>query len=118
MTSLAGFPSIDDAVSLLKKNDIEQVILKPFMVVAGNHALGDMIGNKPESLKNRLEDAGFTVRPVISGLGEQDEFARIFAARDRNLAAPTAPAAGLYFLQADYDVQFKLPISGKKPVLF
>jgi len=57
---------------------------------------------------------------IAVGAGEMshDEFARIFAARDRNLAAPTAPAAGLYFLQADYDVQFKLPISGKKPVLF
>ena len=78
MTTLEGFPSVDDAISLLKEHDIEQVILKPFMVVAGNHALGDMIGSKPESLKNRFEEAGFTVRPVVSGLGEQDEFSRIF----------------------------------------
>jgi tRNA U38,U39,U40 pseudouridine synthase TruA len=47
-----------------------------------------------------------------------DEFAHIFAARDRNLAAPTAPAAGLYFLRASYDDRFKLPTSCKKPVLF
>jgi len=57
---------------------------------------------------------------IAVGGGEMniDEFARIFAARDRNLAAATAPAAGLYFLQACYDDRFKLPTGAKKPVLF
>jgi tRNA pseudouridine38-40 synthase len=57
---------------------------------------------------------------IAVGKGELgiDEFARIFAARDRNLAAPTAPAAGLYFLHASYDDRFKLPTTCKKPVLF
>jgi tRNA pseudouridine38-40 synthase len=57
---------------------------------------------------------------IAVGKGELgiDEFARIFAARDRNLAAPTAPAAGLYFLHASYDDRFKLPTNCKKPVLF
>jgi tRNA pseudouridine38-40 synthase len=57
---------------------------------------------------------------IAVGAGEMDsdEFAHIFAARDRNLAAPTAPAAGLYFLYASYDDRFKLPTSSKKPVLF
>ena len=31
-------------------------------------------------------------------------FAEIFAARDRRLASPTAPACGLYLLHVDYDV--------------
>jgi tRNA pseudouridine38-40 synthase len=57
---------------------------------------------------------------IAVGRGEMDidEFARIFAARDRNLAAPTAPAAGLYFLYASYDARYKLPTGCKKPVLF
>ena len=57
---------------------------------------------------------------LLVGKGEQDEdwFARVFAAGDRDLAAPTAPAAGLYFVRAHYDPEFKLPISTQKPVLF
>ncbi len=54
------------------------------------------------------------------GRGEKDTqwFSGVFKAGDRNLAAETAPAAGLYFLQARYDEQYNLPISLKKPVLF
>lgn len=57
---------------------------------------------------------------IAVGRGEMsiDEFARIFAARDRNLAAPTAPAAGLYLLYASFDDRHKLPTGCKKPVLF
>jgi len=54
------------------------------------------------------------------GRGEQelDWIARLLATGNRNLAAPTAPAAGLYFLYADYEPQYKLPAGDKKPVLF
>ncbi len=57
---------------------------------------------------------------ITVGKGEQDItwFARVFKARDRNLADVTAPAAGLYFLQALYEEQYKLPTIAKKPVLF
>jgi tRNA pseudouridine38-40 synthase len=57
---------------------------------------------------------------LVVGRGEQDMgwFERVFGARDRDFAAPTAPAAGLYFVNARYDDQYKLPKSGKKPVLF
>ncbi|RLA15035.1 MAG: tRNA pseudouridine(38-40) synthase TruA [Gammaproteobacteria bacterium] len=54
------------------------------------------------------------------GQGERstDWFKRVFAGGDRNLAAATAPAAGLYLLRAHYPDAFKLPSNGKKPVLF
>jgi tRNA pseudouridine38-40 synthase len=54
------------------------------------------------------------------GRGEQDLewFADLLAARNRNLAAPTAPAAGLYFVKAGYESQHNLPIGTQKPVLF
>ena len=78
MTMLEGGPSLDDVVERLHENNISQVVIKPFMVAAGKHAMEDMIGEKPESLKNRLENAGFTVIPMVRGLGEQDVFADIF----------------------------------------
>jgi len=57
---------------------------------------------------------------VAVGKGERDAawFAEVFQARDRKLADKTATAAGLYFLQASYDTQYKLPIMAKYPVLF
>jgi len=47
-----------------------------------------------------------------------DWFAKVFAAGDRNQADATAPAAGLYFLQACYPALYKLPTTTRKPVLF
>ena len=57
---------------------------------------------------------------VAVGKGEKDAswFASVFRACDRNLADKTAAAAGLYFLQASYEEQYKLPTTLKKPVLF
>jgi tRNA pseudouridine38-40 synthase len=54
------------------------------------------------------------------GRGEHDIdwFIGLLNARNRNLAAATAPAAGLYLACACYESQFKLPIGDKKPVLF
>ena len=57
---------------------------------------------------------------VAVGKGERDAdwFSGVFRGRDRKLAEKTAAAAGLYFLQASYDEQYKLPSRAKNPVLF
>jgi tRNA pseudouridine38-40 synthase len=48
---------------------------------------------------------------VYVGLGRQPAAwaADVLAARDRDLAAPTFLAAGLYFTGVDYDASFALP---------
>ena len=45
------------------------VILRPLMVVAGDHANNDMAGSDDDSWKLMFEDAGFTVDCQIAGLG-------------------------------------------------
>ena len=45
------------------------VILRPLMVVAGDHANNDMAGSDDDSWKPMFEDAGFTVDCQIAGLG-------------------------------------------------
>ena len=45
------------------------VILRPLMVVAGDHANNDMAGSGDDSWKPMFEDAGFTVDCQIAGLG-------------------------------------------------
>lgn len=88
-------------ISVWRHNDLV------FLDVTANAFLYHMVRNIAGSL-------------LAVGKGDQDIewFARMFGARDRDLAAPTAPAAGLYFLRAHYDAQFKLPIAAEKPVLF
>ena len=39
---------------------------------------------------------------VEIGLGASHNINEVFAARDRSAAGATAPAAGLYFIRADY----------------
>ena len=45
------------------------IILRPLMVVAGDHANNDMAGSDDDSWKPMFEDAGFTVDCQIAGLG-------------------------------------------------
>ncbi|GBE13442.1 MAG TPA: sirohydrochlorin cobaltochelatase [Desulfobacteraceae bacterium] len=89
IANLEGFPSVDDALVLLRESGTEKVILKPFLVAAGGHVRKDMVG--PGSWKARLEREGFTVEPILSGLAEQDSFVRIFI----DHAADAAADAGI-----------------------
>ncbi len=73
-----GDPSIDDAMVLLKHSGKKKVVLKPFMIVAGDHANNDMAGDEEDSWKSLLSKAGYTVEPVLQGLGENEEFAKLF----------------------------------------
>jgi sirohydrochlorin cobaltochelatase len=62
------------------------VVLKPFMIVAGDHALNDMAGDGKDSWKSVLSAGNYQVIPILTGLGSNDAFARIFAGRIRDAA--------------------------------
>ena len=62
----------------LKLHKVQKVVLKPFMVVAGDHAINDMSGDEEDSWQSMLQKAGFEVVSVNEGLGENKDFARIF----------------------------------------
>lgn len=47
---------------------------------------------------------------IGQGLQSPDWMAQVLAAMDRGAAAPTFPAAGLYFLGPVYDAHWKLPV--------
>jgi len=77
-----GYPGIDEVVDALaeakSKSKTRKVVLKPFMIVAGDHALNDMAGDDEESWKSVLSAKKYQVIPVLKGLGSNDAFARIF----------------------------------------
>jgi sirohydrochlorin cobaltochelatase len=78
--NVEGFPALEDVIDKLKMRGVKKVMLKPCMVVAGDHAMNDMAGTDPEepSWQMILEKEGFEVVTVKKGLGELDAFADIF----------------------------------------
>ncbi|WP_417912849.1 sirohydrochlorin cobaltochelatase [Candidatus Electronema sp. TJ] len=90
--NVEGFPSLDDVIGELQRSEAKRVLLKPFMVVAGDHSVKDMAGPEEDSWKSVLEQEGFEVHAVERGLGEIDDFANIFV---RN-AAEAAADAGIF----------------------
>ncbi|HLR34182.1 MAG TPA: sirohydrochlorin cobaltochelatase [Tissierellales bacterium] len=72
-----GYQPIEEIIPLLKERKSKEVNLQPFMLVAGDHVLNDMVG-KEDSWKVKLENKGFIVGSKIKGLGEKEEFQNIF----------------------------------------
>ena len=62
--------SAEAVIEAIKAAGYTTVILRPLMVVAGDHANNDMAGSDDDSWKTLFEAAGFTVECQISGLGE------------------------------------------------
>ena len=63
-------PSLDDVLALVQAGDYERVVLRPMMIVAGDHANNDMAGDEEDSWKTAFENAGYEVECVVNGLGE------------------------------------------------
>ena len=61
--------SCESVIEAVKAAGYTNVILRPLMVVAGDHANNDMAGSDDDSWKPMFEDAGFTVDCQIAGLG-------------------------------------------------
>ena len=57
-------------IEAVKAAGYTNVILRPLMVVAGDHANNDMAGSDDDSWKTMFEAADFTVDCQIAGLGE------------------------------------------------
>lgn len=71
-------PTLDNMVGLLRQNQSTRVLLTPFMVVAGDHAVRDMAGEAEDSWKSRFEQAGYQVECLMKGLGEYPAIRRMY----------------------------------------
>ena len=76
--TVEGWPSLDDWVGKLKMHKVENIILMPLMMVAGDHANNDMAGDEEDSHKVILQKAGFKVETRLQGLGENKKIREIF----------------------------------------
>ena len=59
----------ENIIEAVKEAGYKKVILRPLMVVAGDHANNDMAGDDEDSWKSMFEAAGFDVTCQIAGLG-------------------------------------------------
>lgn len=72
-------PSVDDLIAQVKESvKYKRVILQPLMVVAGDHANNDMAGDGEDSWVSKFKAAGFEVKPVLRGLGQNYDIQKIY----------------------------------------
>mgnify|MGYP004600417927 FL=1 len=73
-------PSLDDVIAAVKAGGYKKVVLRPLMIVAGDHANNDMAGDEDGSWKTEFEKAGFEVTTVVEGLGSVQAIQDLFVA--------------------------------------
>ncbi len=71
-------PSLEDVVAAIEGKGYTRVVLRPMMVVAGDHANNDMAGDEEDSWKTVLTEAGYEVECVLEGLGQVPEIQQIY----------------------------------------
>ena len=71
-------PSVEDLLALVQAGNYKRVVLRPLMIVAGDHANNDMAGDEEDSWKSIFEAAGYEVECVLEGLGQLPEIQQIF----------------------------------------
>ncbi|MBO5496780.1 MAG: sirohydrochlorin cobaltochelatase, partial [Oscillospiraceae bacterium] len=70
-------PSVEDVLAKVQAGNYKRVVLRPMMIVAGDHANNDMAGPDEDSWKSIFESAGYEVECVLEGLGQLPEVHRI-----------------------------------------
>lgn len=80
MGTVEATPSLDDVMKAIDGKGYERVVLRPLMVVAGDHANNDMAGDEDDSWKSVMEKAGYEVVPVLEGLGQIEDVQKMYVA--------------------------------------
>lgn len=79
VATVEAAPTFDDVAKAAKDAGYTKAVLRPLMVVAGDHANNDMADTEdPESFASVLTAAGFEVQCVIEGLGQLADVDEIY----------------------------------------
>ena len=71
-------PSVEDVLAAVKQGSYKRVVLRPLMVVAGDHANNDMAGDEDDSWKTTFEKAGYEVVCEVEGLGALESVQQLY----------------------------------------
>ena len=70
IATVDGKVTIKDVIEKMKGKGFKKILLKPFMIVAGDHAKNDMSSDDEDSWKTILKNEGYEVTAVLKGMGE------------------------------------------------
>ena len=79
-------PTLEDVLEKVKEGNYKKVVLRPLMIVAGDHANNDMAGDEEDSWKSTFEAAGFEVECVLEGLGQLEGIQNLFVKHAKEAA--------------------------------
>ena len=71
-------PSVEDVLAAVQQGNYKRVVLRPLMVVAGDHANNDMAGDEDGSWKTTFEQAGYEVVCEVEGLGALESVQQLY----------------------------------------
>lgn len=74
VTTIEGYPTFDDMLAKLAADTSKDVLLMPFMFVAGDHANNDIAVD----MRAELEGKGYNVSLFMQGLGQNPNIQKIF----------------------------------------
>ena len=78
IATVEGQVTIEDVIQKLKGRGFRKILLKPFMIVAGDHAKNDMASDEEDSWKTILQNEGYEVTPLLKGMGEYEFIHKMF----------------------------------------
>ena len=107
--------SCEAVIAKVKEAGYKKVILRPLMVVAGDHANNDMAGDDDDSWKSQFEasKAFDSVETQIAGLGGIDEIQQLYVAHTKaaldaeGLEAGTSSNTTAALEDGEYTAEFK-----------
>ncbi|PKM52056.1 MAG: sirohydrochlorin cobaltochelatase [Firmicutes bacterium HGW-Firmicutes-7] len=76
---------MDQVMMQLKEGGYTEVVLMPFLLVAGDHVQNDLLGEDEYSWKSRLTSSGYLVKAYPKGLGENPAFQALYLQRVQEL---------------------------------
>lgn len=87
MGTVEAAPTIENVIANLKKSKYKNIVISPFLIVAGDHAKNDLVDkNDSQSWYNLLKTAGYkNITPHIVGLGEDAEMQSWFVERIKDM---------------------------------
>ena len=103
--------SCENVIAAVQEAGYTKVILRPLMVVAGDHANNDMAGDDEDSWKSMFEAAGFSVDCQIAGLGRIENVEALYVqhtadAIKKNSDSVKAEESGIALEKGTYEVSF------------
>ena len=85
--TVEGYPDFAAVLRrLAERPEVNKLELRPLMTVAGDHAKNDLAGEE-DSWRTVLEDRGYAVECVRTGLGEYPQVRRLFVEHARQAQA-------------------------------